>query len=214
MWQNEFLEGARKHGVDMEIVKKDESQLMRFLGWLLFFCPNFENFVTTMRRKVYVPSFEALGMETMAHEMQHVWDWSRMKLWYTFIYTWPQNFALLSLLSFWSLWWLLCLLFLLPLPSPGRMWIERRGYLMTLLVLKWKRGMESEKDDLMRWRLERKDRYWVISQFVGSSYYFMWPFQSNLESWFEVEVARNVEPKEDWMIWVKDFVIKNRAMTW
>jgi hypothetical protein len=153
-------------------------------------------------------------METLAHESQHVWDWSRWKLWYTIIYTFPQNLALLSLLSFWSLWWLGCLVFLAPMPAIGRTWVERRGYLVTLLVQRWRRGEVSQKDLLVNWRLERKEILWAVSQFVGSSYYFMWPFQSSLEKWFDEEIARNLEPKDLRMQWIKEFVEKRKGMTW
>lgn len=214
LWQVEFLSGARELGADVTLVRKKDSLMMRFLEKALFFCPEFSKFTTTIHRTIYTPSIEALRFEVLAHEMRHVLDWQRWKIWYTFLYTWPQNFALLSLLSWFSWWWMLCLLFLLPLPAPGRMWLERRAYLVMLLVWRWKRGETKDEDLIARFRQERREINWAVGNFTGPAYYWMWPFKRSLEDWFFKNAAKGEVPTEEWMVWLKEMAEKYRRVSW
>ncbi len=91
-------------------------------------------------------------------------------------YASPQMWAVLALSALSAIWvgpWgllgLIPLLCLLPLPSPGRRNAELRGYLMSMAVNYWRYGnvRESTKE-------------WIVSQFTGSGYYFMWPFGKDM----------------------------------
>ena len=100
-----------------------------------------------------------------------------MGLVFNFLYASPQCFAPFALLAFWNLWFLLFLLCALPIPSPGRAWAEIRGYRMTMAVYYWLSG-------------QKVDIKWMVEQFVGPSYYFMWPFRKWLMKRFNKEFEK------------------------
>ena len=98
----------------------------------------------------------------------------------------PQILAIGSLLALLAIWYsklwlmfLLCLVFLVPMPAPFRMMIERRGYLMSLACTWWLYG----KDDV-------DPEGWPVSSFSNSSYYFMWSFKGSLAKWFARELQK------------------------
>ena len=167
-----------KHIPGFRIEDKRKSPLMRLLSKLLFFNKTFATgYVTTLYPKVYVPELpwrekdHVAAIATLAHEYVHLKDRKRMWLFFNFLYMFPQNraaFALLGAFGNTPLWYL-CLLFLLPIPSPTRAWLEFRGYRMTLAI----------------WALYLKDKLntgtfvnsIVEKNFVGSAYYWMFPFR-------------------------------------
>jgi hypothetical protein len=161
---------------------KSESFLNRVIGLLLKpINPRYmSGVVTTIGSTVYWPkgrwdsSDPMRRFQTMAHEMQHVFD-SR-KHWLTFgpSYLMPQIFALLSLLSFgafWDLsylWSLLTLLLLIPgIPSPRESW-ELSAYLInySVKVLQARGHLTREIDRLAK-------------IFVSPSYYWMAGFSGD-----------------------------------
>lgn len=174
-----------------KIVRKENSRLMRFLATILFFNPGFmTNYTTTIGTTVYLPKQRATSgtqvIITLAHEAQHVWDSQHWGVAYYVGYLFPQILALgslLSLLAIWfSIWWLLCLcllLFLAPLPAPGRMMIERRGYLMSCAVAWWRYNNDIINED-----------GWPITQFTSMNYYKMWPFRKSLVRGFISELEQ------------------------
>jgi hypothetical protein len=175
---------------EVKLVKKSDSRLMRFLGKLMFFNKKFmTRFYTTLGSTIYVPDDfwdddDAHTVSVFAHECKHIHDKGRLSIIYEFIYVCPQILALLSLLAllaiWFSNWWLMALLALplaAPIPSPGRMFIERRGYLMTLACTYWLWG-----------RVGDHEYDWVSKQFTSGNYYWMWPFKRNLRDWFRVEM--------------------------
>ena len=96
---------------------------------------------------------------------------------FNLLYLSPQIFSLLSINAlFYSNWFLLFLLFLLPVPSPGRAWLEFRGYKMSMAVWYWTTGITP-------------DINFVVKQFTNSSYYWMWPFKRSLERKLQREIA-------------------------
>jgi hypothetical protein len=173
----------------IKVAYKDESKFMKLLGTLLFFNEGFMNlFVTTIGNTVYYPSrqnireHEAEAILILAHEYQHIKDNQRIgKIIYPLIYLLPQCLALLSLLSLLAFtnsyaWLFLAfLLFLLPIPSPGRKYIELRGYKMSLFVynlyLKQNNFLSDERKERL---INMCDSY--NFQFTEGTYYFMWPF--------------------------------------
>lgn len=177
------LLGEKKY--DLKVRFKNESILMRVLGIILFFNPDFmTNYTTTIGNTVYFPSKEWLesrktsAAAVLAHELVHIQDSKEAGL-IVFSYTYlvPQIFALLSLFAiFSSWWWLLCLVFLAPIPAPFRTYWELRGYAMS---------------DAVRYKSTEKftDIDWMAGQFTSGSYFFMWPFKADIKK----RILRNRE---------------------
>lgn len=169
---------------DVKIKFKNESYFMNILGFLLFFNKEFmDRYITTIGNTVYFPNPEYLNLnptESMlitCHEYQHIRDNKLLNKLYPLAYLSPQIFSLFILSVFFIGWWaLLFLLFLLPLPSYGRMWVERRGYIMTLFATNeiYKEfGLSSQE----RMKKLKKEAVSISDdQFCGPGYYFMWPF--------------------------------------
>lgn len=180
-----FMRAALPELKDLKLVKKTESALMRFLSIVMFFNRKFmSGYFTTLGNTIYIPEkdWEDQDWHTvmiMAHECQHIYDSKKWSVLYYMAYAFPQVVgagALLSLLAIWfSNWWLLslvCLVALAPLPAPGRVHFERRGYVINLVMTEWLYGY-----------LNDSAFEWANKQFVSSSYYFMsWTSQTkNLE---------------------------------
>lgn len=189
--EQRFLNFMRPVVGEVKLVKKSDSRLMRFLGKLMFFNKKFmTRFYTTLGSTIYVPDDfwddnDAHTVSVFAHECKHIHDKSRLSFIYELIYTCPQILALLSLLAllaiWFSNWWLVALVslvFAAPIPSPGRMYIERRGYLMSLACSYWLWGNSNDYP-----------HEWVLKQFTSGNYYWMWPFTGELGGWFRREMA-------------------------
>ncbi len=154
---------------------KNSSFLMKVLSKILFFNKKFmTETVTTIGKTVYLPDEKYLQkygnlnyVEMLVHEARHIMDSKRLGIAYYLLYLSPQIFSLLSVFSFFNSWFLLCLLFLLPLPSPGRAYIELRAYLSGLAVL----YHLSNKIFLV-------NPIVCLKYFTGPDYYYMFPFQS------------------------------------
>lgn len=164
--------------------QKSSSRVMRFLGSVLFFVPTFmTSFVTTLYPKIYVPDLSRWKsnhtgtLKTLSHEYVHLSDRKRLGFLFNLIYLSPQVFALLALLSFYNLWFLFALFLLLPLPSIGRTWAEVRGYRMTMAVHFW---LTSNKYNIE----------YLTKHFIGSNYYWMWPFKSHIKNILEKEYKK------------------------
>lgn len=158
-----------------QLRSKKDSRLMKVLAVILFFNKGFlDKYITTLYPYVYVPELPWTSssvrsrISVLAHEYVHLKDRKRLGWLFDIMYLSPQIFALLALGAFWNLWWLLALLFLLPLPSIGRAWIEYRGYRMTLAMHWYLTGRHVSVD-------------WIAKQFIKSNYYWMWPFKKSVE---------------------------------
>jgi len=176
---------AKKLGATIHY--KTESSFMKFLGWLLFFNKSFmTGYTTTIGNRVYfsrkIESDEEYFRRaiTLAHELVHVEDYQKHKILFPIIYLLPQLLAVFSLLAIFGIWntsffWcLLFLIFLFPIPSPGRMWAEVRGYSISMAVLYWTK------------RQLQPDYAPYLESFTGSNYYWMWPFESDLRERFDL----------------------------
>lgn len=115
------------------------------------------------------------AIEIMAHETMHEYDRKRFgSFLYTMMYASPQILAPLALGAIgaiWNPWWLLCLLFLLllaPLPSPGRAYIEIRGYRINIMLERMK-GEYADPEGYAEWVADK--------QFASAAYFFMFPFK-------------------------------------
>jgi len=170
---------------NFEIVSKTTSFLMKVLSVILFFNKSFmTSYISVIYPRMYVPKLpwkendHYSAILVLAHEWVHLSDRKRFGLLFDIGYLFPQCLAFLSLLApFLSVWWLLCLLFLLPIPSPTRAWLEFRGYSMTMACKWWLTGNEI-------------NYYWIERQFVGQWYYFMWPFKGIVRKMFEKQMEK------------------------
>jgi hypothetical protein len=170
---------------NFEIVSKTTSFLMKVLSIILFFNRSFmTSYISVIYPRMYVPKLpwkendHYSAILVLAHEWVHLSDRKRFGLLFDIGYLFPQCLAFLSLLApFLSVWWLLCLLFLLPIPSPTRAWLEFRGYSMTMACKWWLTGNEI-------------NYYWIERQFVGQWYYFMWPFKGIVRKLFEKQMEK------------------------
>ena len=175
------------------IKRKTESLLMRLLSFILFFNKGFmTTYVTTVYPAMYVPDWwgfqksrEKVEIEILAHEYVHLYDRKRMWWLFNILYLSPQIFSLFAIGALWNLsflWFLLCLL---PWPSPGRAWLEFRGYRMSFAAIYWMRIAENPEIKEKHYTfLENCDITLVIKQITGSAYYFMFPFKRFAERKF------------------------------
>ena len=157
-----------------EVKAKDGVWHQLLIDKILFFMP-FMKFWSALYPKVWKPADRAEDYTVLQHEAVHLIDaqtfygllpaWPILKwfnvLLFAICYGAPQLLALLALHVFVSSsWWLLCLLFLLPIPSPGRMLAEMRAYRRS-------RELGRSVDSM-------------VDAFVSSSYYYMWPFEEHV----------------------------------
>lgn len=170
-----------------EIKEKQKSPLMKVLSYVLFFNRKFmTSYITTIYPKVYwnkpIPVVDERSsawdilkyIDVLCHEGKHLLDRKKSGLIFNLFYLFPQILSLLSLLAIpFSLWFLLFLLFLAPLPSPGRMLIERNAHDVTLAVYFWL-GQDWDEGYIDS----------IVKKFTGPDYYFMWPFRNQLKRHF------------------------------
>ncbi len=154
-------------------------------------------FTTHIGRTVYWPDRALTSwsrLRILSHELIHDYDARRLgQLRYMLMYTFPQCLAVPAVLSIllspvyillcWiypALWsphvlWVLCLLvFAAPWPSPGRSYIELRGYAMTM----WIYHYNNTKPD--------KER--LVQHFITRNYYWM--------SWSETRIRKELDRYE------------------
>lgn len=186
---------SRDHGI--QIVVKEDSWLMAAINKIIgFFNDSFmDSFVTTIGDTVYAPKSVLEDDEavwgTLPHETMHGLQFKRMTLFgAALVYLFPQWLALFSLLALGAIWggpWyllsLINLVWLAPWPAPGRKMMEMEGYAMTLLVLYERYKVEGQDIEMF------EVPPYIIKQFTGPNYYFMWPSESRtrleLEGWLK-----------------------------
>lgn len=173
LFQSFYENVASKYGV--KIKYKDQSWLMKFISWLVFFNKSFMvDYVTTIGSTIYFPSQRWIksssSTKLLAHELVHIRDRKKIPVLFEVIYLFPQVLSLLSFLAILAIankYWLVCLfffLFLTPLPAYGRVYFEARAYAMSMFFSKV--FSEDTYNPLMD-----LDRY--VNQFVGSGYFYM-----------------------------------------
>lgn len=175
----------KKQIPEFRLRSKKDSTLMQLLAVALFFNKDFsDRYVTTIYPEVYVPDLPwsrptESRISILAHEYIHLKDRKKMGWLFNILYLSPQIFSLLALGAFWNTWWLMALLFLLPIPSPGRAWLELRAYKMSIAI---------------HWKLtgRRMNLFWIQRQFTKSNYYWMFPFKGMIEKRI-LKAAEDVE---------------------
>jgi hypothetical protein len=183
---NKFHSALQEHLPDLSIKYKDESTLMKLIGYILFFNKNFmTSFTTTLGQTVYFPNRERVEqsevhyMATLAHEYVHASDAKAItSVLFGILYLMPLTLAPLMLLFLFVHWGLALALFLLclaPLPAYFRKRYELRGYTMSLFMRNEIMKENGISEEVRRAALgDAAERY--NEQFTGANYYFMWPF--------------------------------------
>ena len=172
---NELVAKAKTYFPDLEIKYKDQDPLMKVLGTLMFFNPNFKtSFVTTIGDTIYFPNKgyvdKASVSEVFIHECTHIHDEQEMgSIRFKLGYLFPQILALPMLLLLFVLTWKivvpLALACLLPWPAPFRARAERQAYFVSMRA-----GYQLHNVDP-----ELSGPHYA-KNFKNSSYYWMMPF--------------------------------------
>ncbi|MDE2425675.1 MAG: hypothetical protein KGO96_07195 [Elusimicrobia bacterium] len=172
-----------KFAPKLQIKYKDQSLLMKIFGFLSKpFNPSFmTDFITTMGNTIYFPrNYDFTDIEgtldVLSHEFIHVLDYNKNPIFFSLSYILPQILAIVPLLliiffpKLWFLFLLLTILFASPLPAYFRMKSELRGYTMSLATYYW-----------LGYTITADLTNWVANEFTDSSYYFMWPFNNDIQ---------------------------------
>jgi len=194
MTRNEQIEEVVRQEIpDFAIVKKSQSKLMQNINKVAkIFNPRFmSGYTTTLYPKIYIPDDRAEDPDfwkVVAHELVHLVRAKKMGLLHTLSYGFPQILAPLGLLSIGAIWlgpwmllnliWLICLA---PLPAYFRMREEMDAYAMSIACNYWRYG-----------GIQQAQILWIADHFTSPDYYFMWPFEENVESRLE-DIAADIE---------------------
>jgi uncharacterized membrane protein len=214
MFKEEIVQKVLSYFPNFKIKFKNESWLMKLIGLIMFFNKDFmKSFTTTLGNTVYFPNEAFVNTRSVSsvvilmHETVHMHDAKKMnKLLFSALYASPQILAVLAvplfLLGFKFLA-LLSLLWLLPIPSPFRMWAEKRAYLASLYAMK-KLG---EKNNFAI-NLEVQGTFF-LDQFKTANYYFMWPFKFFMMDFDEGlnKIQKGERPFEDTVFDMLDEII-------
>jgi hypothetical protein len=163
---------------------KNASLFMKILGFLLFFNKGFmTKYITTIGSNIYFPNEEFISsknqsaISVLAHELVHIQQAKKYgSILFSILYLFPQCLVVFSLLAPISLWFLLFLICILPLPAPWRMKFEVGGYTMSLFVLNEQLIFFQNQPAQIYERLYKESDKINSAYFVGSAYWFMWPF--------------------------------------
>lgn len=210
-----LVQAAQKHFPDLQIKYKDESFLMKVISKLLFFNKDFmTGYTTTIGSTIYYPNRSFVKARPVSsavvllHELVHVYDSKKFTMpLFSFLYTFPQILVLLFFPLLFVSWKiaLLALLFAAPIPSPFRMYFEKRAYLTSMYALS-EMGKKMNFDPALD---RQKNNF--LEHFKTSSYYFMWPF-NNLSGQFDEAVSKihnNERPFKDPVFDILDELIAN-----
>jgi hypothetical protein len=196
---------AQHYFPNMQVKYKDQNWLMKILGKILFFTPDFmKSYTTTLGGDVYFPTSSFVKSRPVSsavvllHEIVHIHDEKRYtSLWFAFLYLFPQILSILCVPLFFLLSWKIVLPLMiitaLPLPAVFRMHFEKRAYLSSLYVLhalSKRLNFQSPIDN---------QSTFFVAQFKESYYYFMWPF-GNIQKDFDqalVKINAEQRPYED-----------------
>lgn len=191
---SEAVAVVRRFHPGYKIAPKSKSLLHSIIGKFFGIFGNHsytEDFWTTIGQTSAYPKprqdevFASTSWSVVCHEGQHVRDGARIG-WLAFstAYLFPQVLAGLALLSiFSSSWFLLGLIALLPLPAIGRTILELRAYKVSVALDFWTWGDISG---------DAQDSYiegWLVKEFCGSNYYWMWPFKPMIRNWFLAHIS-------------------------
>jgi len=176
-WQARYDALVAEIGAEIagfRLIKKSDDRLQRLIHHVLRVLTfgaqrtYMTQFTTTIGRSIYVADdWDSWGADrryaTLRHELVHL-----------------RQFARYGLL------WMSFLYLLVPLPV-GLAWFrarfEKEAYAETIRVTAEIWGIEAA----------RQKRAYVVSQFTGGNYGWMWPFRRAMERWYDAVVAE-LEP--------------------
>lgn len=184
----DFINYIQKYLPKFKLAFKDQSKFMKFLGKIMFFNKDFmTRYTTTIGYTVYVPSKEKYDadpdayLDIITHEFVHMMDFKKWNILFTLSYLLPQLLSILAVLAFVAInhshLWLIslaALIFAAPLPAFFRSHWELRGYIMNAAFQYWETGYDHVQPPEM-----------YLDRFLGSGYYFMWPFKKNMTKRFQ-----------------------------
>jgi hypothetical protein len=179
-------EALKKYNPKLTIAYKNESQLMKLIGLIMFFNSGFnDKYITTIGNTVYFPTKESISNKqidsiiVLAHEFTHTKDSARMgNILYSILYLMPQILFLLIFPAIFFIGWysLLFFIFLLPLPAYWRTNIEIRGYTTSLFGYNYfYKNLNFDAEEIHD-KLYNASEEIIKNNFNGPAYYFMWPF--------------------------------------
>lgn len=193
---------SKKYFPKLKINYKNESILMKIIGFILFFNKDFlSEYTTTLGNFIYFPNKEIIRKRPISmsivflHELVHVYDFNKLNIIFSILYLTPQIFFIFFIpftIIFGKIG-LLFLLFLLPIPSFFRMYFEKRAYLSSLYViykisnkLKFNPNLNENKETM-------------IFSLSSYPYYYAW-FYKFLNKDFDKSISKilnNERPFED-----------------
>ena len=170
---SDYMKNVAEEFPDFRLIPKEESRLCSAidvflrvvsLGAIKAFKTGY---LTTIGNTVYVPTIwdamsEQSQLVSLRHERVHMRQRQRMGvLWYTFMYL----FVFFPMFLAW-----------------GRARLEKEAYAETILASSEIRGKIYVYDP--------RYKEWIIQQFVGEGYLWMWPFKDQIGSWFDSIVSK------------------------
>jgi hypothetical protein len=190
------LSSVSAYAPSFKTILKSDSKFHRAVGWLFSLLGNkayMSDFWTTIGQTVARPTIcgkEPLPEEwkILCHEGRHAADAAEYgTLPFFLFYLFPQVLGILGILyglalvpmlllgaPLACLWGLLALACLAPLPALGRAILEFRGYTVTMAVDFWNSKISDEVAYID----------WIAENFVGGSYYYMFPFKGYVNKYF------------------------------
>lgn len=181
-----YINELTKTAPDLKVKFKNASLLMKILGIVLFFNPKVMTaFATTIGNTIYLPSKEWLDKQSemsmlglISHEYAHIRDLKSLGYLFSILYLFPISLLPIAIMLFFFsplLGIFLMLFCAAPVPAPGRMYLELRGYTMSMFVfnvLADESGMpEATKLENLNRMADSYNKH-----FTGFNYYLMWPF--------------------------------------
>jgi hypothetical protein len=194
-----------KYNPKFKIKNKSESKLFKILKPILkLINPKFfDDYITTMFGTMWVTNtfYEKRPIEALAivaHEGVHEYDRKRFPLFvFELLYMSPQWFSLIFLILaiFHSWWWLIAtIIFLGPLPSPGRFYLEMRGYATEKLWSKYFYTNDWDPNEFIVFQLSNIRTYWGT-----------WPFKKNIRKKLKKPVDENEKVYKDMLDFVRKY---------
>lgn len=184
-----LVSAATVYFPSLQIKYKDQSTLMKVLGKLSFFNPEFMTmYITTIGNTVYFPSATFITLHpvssyiSLCHELVHMSDEKKYsKFLFGLSYVFPQILAPFTLLLAFAIgWWTVIpfLLFLAPWPAPFRTIWEKRAYIAALYVQYTLSKKQSFNPHLSEQVADD------VAEFKTADYYYMAPFGSGVQNDF------------------------------
>lgn len=179
MSYNALVAKAQTYFPNLQIKYKDQSTLMKVIGKIMFFNPQFmTDYVTTLGNTVYLPNEQYIvnkpeaSINVFIHECTHMYDEKRLGFLYQLAYIFPQILSLVCFLLMFIVTWKIMLpfglLMLAPLPAPWRAYFEKRAYFVQMYAgtQLWDADPVAFGDTYAQW-------------FRTGDYYWMWLFEQN-----------------------------------